>query len=124
MQAAKGGKRVAVIEAYDKIGGGCTHWGTIPSKALRFSIYSVIEAMNDPIIRELGDHLNPTFAQLRASSKSIISKHVSTRQTFYERNNVSVIQGKARFVDSRRVADKSKRISCSGQTDGPAIWKI
>ena len=72
MQAAKGGKRVAVIEAYERIGGGCTHWGTIPSKALRFSIYSVMEAMNNPIIRELGVHLNPTFAQLRASSKSII----------------------------------------------------
>jgi NAD(P) transhydrogenase len=38
MQAAKGGKTVAVIEAYSRIGGGCTHWGTIPSKALRFSI--------------------------------------------------------------------------------------
>ena len=38
MQAAKGGKSVAVIEAYSRIGGGCTHWGTIPSKALRFSI--------------------------------------------------------------------------------------
>ena len=62
MQSAKGGKRVAVIEAYGKIGGGCTHWGTIPSKALRFSIYSVMEAMNNPIIREMGVHLNPTLA--------------------------------------------------------------
>lgn len=33
MQSAKGGKRIAVIEAYEKFGGGCTHWGTIPSKA-------------------------------------------------------------------------------------------
>ena len=99
MQSAKEGRRVAVIEAYDKIGGGCTHWGTIPSKALRFSIYSVMEAMNNPILRELGVHLNPTFAQLRASSKSIIAKQVSMRQTFYERNNVPVIYGKASFVD-------------------------
>lgn len=100
MQAAKGGKRVAVVEAYDRIGGGCTHWGTIPSKALRFSIYSVMEAMNNPIVKELGVHLNPTFAQLRASSKSIISKQVSMRQTFYERNNVPVFHGKARFIDA------------------------
>lgn len=103
MQAAKGGKRVAVVEAYDRIGGGCTHWGTIPSKALRFSIYSVMEAMNNPIVKELGVHLNPTFAQLRASSKSIISKQVSMRQTFYERNNVPVFYGKARFLDPNTI---------------------
>ncbi len=103
MQASKGGKRVAVVEAYDRIGGGCTHWGTIPSKALRFSIYSVMEAMNNPIIKELGVHLNPTFAQLRASSKSIISKQVSMRQTFYERNNVPVFHGMARFVDPHTI---------------------
>ena len=35
MQAAKAKKRVAVVESYDRVGGGCTHWGTIPSKALR-----------------------------------------------------------------------------------------
>ncbi len=103
MQSAKEGRRVAVIEAYDKIGGGCTHWGTIPSKALRFSIYSVMEAMNNPIVRELGVSLNPTFAQLRSSSKAIISKQVSMRQTFYERNNVPVIRGKAKFVDANTV---------------------
>jgi NAD(P) transhydrogenase len=108
MQAAKGGKRVAVIEAYERIGGGCTHWGTIPSKALRFSIYSVMEAMNNPIIRELGVHLNPTFAQLRASSKSIIAKQVSMRQTFYERNNVPVIHGKARFIDANTLETDSE----------------
>ncbi len=103
MQSAKGGKQVAVIEAYHKIGGGCTHWGTIPSKALRFSIYSVMEAMNNPIVRELGIHLNPTLAQLRSSSRTIISKQVSMRQTFYERNNVPVIHGKARLIDANTV---------------------
>ena len=30
----KQGARVAVIERYNNVGGGCTHWGTIPSKAL------------------------------------------------------------------------------------------
>jgi NAD(P) transhydrogenase len=103
MQAAKGGRRTAVIEAYKQIGGGCTHWGTIPSKALRFSIYTAMEAMNNPIIRELGIHINPTFAQLRASSKSIIAKQVSMRQTFYERNNVPVLSGVAKFIDPHTI---------------------
>ncbi len=54
MQLSKGGRSVAVIERYEKIGGGCTHWGTIPSKALRFSIYSIMEAMNNPILKDMG----------------------------------------------------------------------
>ncbi len=59
MQSAKEGRSVAVVEAYDRIGGGGMHaLGNHPSKALRFSIYSVMEAMNNPIVRELGVHLN------------------------------------------------------------------
>ena len=112
MQASKGGKSVAVIESYKRIGGGCTHWGTIPSKALRFSIYSVMEAMNNPIIKELGVRVNPTLAQLRSSSKSIISRQESMRQTFYDRNNVPVIHGKAKFIDANTLEiDGELRIS-------------
>lgn len=39
VQAVKSGKKVAVIEKYDKVGGGCVHWGTLPSKSLRESAY-------------------------------------------------------------------------------------
>ena len=99
MQAAKADKKTAVIEAYKEIGGGCTHWGTIPSKALRFSIYSMMEAMNNTIVRDMGIHINPTIAQLRASSRSIINKQVEMRQRFYERNNVPVFHGYAKFID-------------------------
>ncbi len=103
MQCAKGGMKVAVIESYKKIGGGCTHWGTIPSKALRYAIYSINEALNNPIIREIGISVNPTFAQLRSSSKAIIAKQVQMRQTFYERNNVPIFAGRAVFVDSNTI---------------------
>ncbi|MFO0067835.1 MAG: Si-specific NAD(P)(+) transhydrogenase [Pirellulaceae bacterium] len=100
MQAAKGGKSVAVIEAYSRIGGGCTHWGTIPSKALRFSIYTVMESMNNPILKELGVNVSPTLMQLRASANSIIAKQASMRQAFYQRTGVPVLHGHARFIDA------------------------
>ena len=103
MQAAKEGKRVAVFERYARIGGGCTYWGTIPSKALRFSIYSIMEAINNPVVKQLGQRPSPTLAQLRASSRSIIAKQESMRQTFYDRNHVPVIQGQARFVDPHTI---------------------
>ena len=54
MQAAKHGKRVAVVERFDKIGGGCTHWATIPSKALRYAIFQMTEANHNPLFREAG----------------------------------------------------------------------
>ncbi len=103
MQAAKEGKRVAVFERYSHIGGGCTHWGTIPSKALRFSIYSIMEAINNPVVQEMGGRPTPTLAQLRASSRSIIAKQESMRQTFYQRNHVPIISGNAKFVDDHTV---------------------
>ncbi len=106
MQAAKGGKRVAVIERYSRIGGGCTHWGTIPSKSLRFSIYSIMEALNNPIIRDIGLRINPTFEQLRASSRAIISKQESMRLNFYDRNMVPVIH--VRLVSWTRIPLMSK----------------
>jgi NAD(P) transhydrogenase len=104
MQATKNGKRVAVIEKYHRIGGGCTHWGTIPSKALRFAIYSVMESMNNPILKDMGTRgRSVSFGQLRASSRSIISKQESMRQTFYDRNGVPVIQGHAKIIDANTV---------------------
>lgn len=83
MQAAKEGKRVAIFERYSRIGGGCTHWGTIHSKALRFSIHSIMEAIKNPVVQELGNRPSPTLAQLRSSSRSIIAKQESMRQAFY-----------------------------------------
>ncbi len=103
MQAAKEGKRVAIFERHARIGGGCTHWGTIPSKALRFSIFSIMEAINNPVVQEMGRPPTPTLAQLRASSRSIIAKQESMRQTFYDRNQVPIIHGEASFVDEHTV---------------------
>lgn len=100
MQAAKSDKRVAIFERYIRIGGGCTHWGTIPSKALRFAIFSTMEAMRNPLLHSAGIHVNPSMAELRASSRSIIARQEDMRQTFYARNNVPVIHGRAKFVNA------------------------
>lgn len=105
MQAAKADKRVAVFEQHTRIGGGCTHWGTIPSKALRFSIATIMDAMNNPIMKDMGLRINPTIDQLRQSSRSIIARQESMRQTFYDRNNVPVIHSHVRFIDPHTIED-------------------
>ncbi len=109
MQAAKGRKRVAVIERYSRIGGGCTHWGTIPSKSLRFSIYSIMEALNNPIIRDIGLRINPTFEQLRASSRAISSPSKVDAAEFLRPHMVPVIHGQARFVDAHTIDVEGER---------------
>ena len=47
---------------------------------------------------------SPTMAQLRRGTAAIISKQVSMRQSFYDRNHVPVYQGQARFVDEHSIS--------------------
>ncbi|TWU62384.1 MULTISPECIES: Si-specific NAD(P)(+) transhydrogenase [Crateriforma] len=103
MQAAKGGLRVGVAERYRQIGGGCTHWGTIPSKALRYAVTSTMRSLRNPVLREMGVNVSPSMAQLQRGTQSIIGKQVSMRQSFYDRNHVPVHRGQCRFVDEHTV---------------------
>lgn len=104
MQAAKGGLRVAVAERYRQIGGGCTHWGTIPSKALRYAITSTMNVLKNPSFRELGLNATPTLEQLKRGTQTIIGRQVTMRQSFYDRNNVTIYRGQARFVDEHSIS--------------------
>ncbi|TWT52836.1 Soluble pyridine nucleotide transhydrogenase [Rubripirellula amarantea] len=104
MQCAKGGMRVAVAERFRQIGGGCTHWGTIPSKALRHAITSTMTALKNPALREMGINTRPSLEQLRRGTQAIIGQQVTMRQSFYDRNDVPIYQGQARFVDEHSVS--------------------
>jgi len=103
MQLAKAGKKVVLVERYGRIGGGCTHWGTIPSKALRFAITQLTEAMANPILIESGFKPRPTIAQLTGTAQKVIAKQEAMRRTFYARNNVEIINGHARFADANTI---------------------
>jgi len=111
MQATKGGLRVAVAELYSQIGGSCTHRGTIPSKALRYTITSTVKAMTNPTIQAMGIHLSPTMDQLRKGSQTIISRQVNMRQSFYDRNGVPVLRGAAAFVDPHTITISGETIT-------------
>ncbi|MBI1899849.1 MAG: Si-specific NAD(P)(+) transhydrogenase [Planctomycetia bacterium] len=98
MQAAKSGRKVAAVERYHSIGGGCTHWTTIPSKSLRNAIFQMTSINKNPLYRECGLSLKLSFADLRRSARSVIDRQVEMRRTFYERNEAPVIHGQARFA--------------------------
>ena len=104
MQASKNGLSVAMIEKHPQIGGGCTHWGTIPSKALRQSIYKMTEVVKHPLFRACADPLATlAFPQLRESAAAIIQKQEAMRQGFYVRNRVPIFNGRAEFLDADHV---------------------
>ena len=112
MQAAKQGKRVAVIERYKSIGGGCTHWGTIPSKAIRHGIHQLTEVLGNPLYK--GNLRDFSFADLRQQADDVIRRQVSMRRGFYDRNDVEVIQGQARFTGPNTVqVDNAKTYSAA-----------
>ena len=103
MQAIKDGKSVAVVERYPVIGGGCTHWGTIPSKALRFAIYQMTEINQSAIFRQAGVSVNLSFPELRQGAARVLQQQVEMRSGFYERNGVRVVHGQARFLNPNEI---------------------
>lgn len=99
MMLAKQKQRVAMIEAYTYIGGGCTHRGTIPSKALRHCVSRLIEFNRNPLFRPKQTPHSLTFRDILRHSESVIHQQVNLRSAFYVRNHVHVIHGVAAFVD-------------------------
>jgi NAD(P) transhydrogenase len=100
MMLAKNHRKVAVVERYSEVGGGCTHWGTIPSKALRHAVKQLSDVRANPLLRSLHGELNVSFPELLATAGGVIEAQVAMRRRFYDRNKVPVLDGAARFVDA------------------------
>ncbi len=103
MTLVKAGRSVAVVERYHDVGGGCTHWGTIPSKTLRHTVQELADYRASPLFRELLAQTEITYPQLLEAAGSVINEQVDMRRGFYLRNRVKVIEGHARFVDPHTV---------------------
>lgn len=103
MNATKHGKRVAIIEDKPTVGGNCTHWGTIPSKALRHSVKQIITFNTNQMFRDIGEPRWFSFPRVLQNAHSVIDKQVKLRTQFYARNRVDLINGRAFFLDKNRL---------------------
>jgi NAD(P) transhydrogenase len=103
MMAAKNNLSCAVVERYIDVGGGCTHWGTIPSKALRHAVSTLADLRQNPLLHEYRRHLHLNYSDLLSSAGSVITRQVAMRRRFYEKNGVPVLEGSARFVDAQQL---------------------
>lgn len=107
MMAAKNHKRVALVERHFEVGGGCTHWGTIPSKALRHAVKILHDLRRNPLLKEFRAASQLTYPDLLASASRVIETQVMSRRRFYERNRVPLYAGEARFLDPHTIEVQS-----------------
>jgi NAD(P) transhydrogenase len=108
IQAAKAGKRVAVIERDRKVGGACVHTGTIPSKSLR-------EHAMRQRVRRVDLHSEPIESLLDGVGQTIAA-HDAYMAAQLERNHIALLRGRASFLDShtlamRRIDGSQARVS-------------
>lgn len=109
MMLAKGGNKVAMVERYGEIGGGCTHWGTIPSKSLRQAVQQVADYRNDPLLRRIVGPVEIAYPDLLKRAESVIAQQTSMRERFYYRNDVDIVNGHGRFVDGNTLEVETGR---------------
>jgi len=111
MRAVKSDLRVAVVEDQDKVGGSCTHLGTIPSKALRYQIRQVIRHHRNPLLREMRVPVEDRWERMVERSREAIDAQVAVRTGYYLRNRIPVFSGQGRLDGPGRVRvdDRSGR---------------
>src|SRR5450759_4205928 len=114
IQGAKCGRRVAVIEQREIVGGACVNTGTIPSKTMREAVmhlsgfqYQGIYGTNYHVKEKI------TMADLGFRVNQVIKTEVDVTQAQLTRNGVEVITGRAGFLDATHVRVENSR----GQSD-------
>ena len=103
MKLAKSGKRVAIVDMREQLGGNCTHVGTIPSKALRQTASSIIRYQRDPMFQKVGDWKQFTMKQVLRNAHKVIQLQVDTHSRFYDRNKIDIYHGRAYVQDKNTI---------------------
>lgn len=103
VQAAKLGKRVAIVERHRMIGGVCLHTGTVPSKTFREAVLALMAAPRldhgVPVERP-----RPSMPDLIHRVNGVIERELDVVARQLSRNNVDLITGSARFLDPHTIA--------------------
>jgi len=103
VQAAKLGKRVAIVERQRMVGGVCLHTGTVPSKTFREAVLSLTHvpalAGGTPVERP-----RPTMRDLLHRVNQVIERELDVVARQLSRNGVDLVSGTASFVDPHMVS--------------------
>jgi NAD(P) transhydrogenase len=113
IQGAKSGRKVAVIEKREVLGGACINTGTIPSKTMREAVmhlsgyqYQSIYGMNYRLKEKI------TMSDLSFRVQHVIKTEVDVTQAQLSRNNIEVLFGTASFTSPNTIkVTNSKGVS-------------
>jgi NAD(P) transhydrogenase len=104
LNAAKLGKRVAIVERAASVGGVCIHTGTIPSKAIREAVLHLTGIRERSVYGDsyaVKQHI--TMADLLYRCRHVVKTEVDVIRNQMMRNNVSMLFGTAAFVDAHTI---------------------
>jgi NAD(P) transhydrogenase len=100
IQTAKLGRRVAVVERPNHVGGVCTNTGTVPSKTLRAAALDLTGLLQKDMY---GDAYRVktqiTIEDLFWRTRRVIDRETEVIRDQLSRNRVDLLTGTARFVD-------------------------
>ena len=123
LNAAKLGKRVAVVERVTSVGGVCIHTGTIPSKAIREAVLHLTGIRERSVYGDsyaVKHHI--TMSDLLYRCHHVIRTEVDVIRSQMDRNNVTMLFGTASFQDPHTI-----RIARGGEGDldgGPEAMEV
>lgn len=102
--AAKLGKRVAMVEKGNMLGGVCVNTGTIPSKTLREAVL-YLTGMNQRELYGASYRVkeNITPADLLARTQHVITKEIEVVRSQLLRNRVELLVGVGSFLDEHTI---------------------
>src|SRR5438105_3833296 len=110
IQGAKFGKRVALIEKREMVGGACINTGTIPSKTIREAVlhlsgyqYQSIYGMNYRVKEKI------TMADLSFRVQGVIKTEIDVTMAQLSRNGIDVLTGMASFLDPNHLRVEGAR---------------
>lgn len=104
IQGAKAGKRVAIIEKRNAVGGVCINTGTIPSKTMREAVLHLSGFYSrDFYGANRGEAPAATMSDVLFRVQRVVENEVSVTQDQLRRNGVEVIHGAATFTDAHHL---------------------
>lgn len=101
IQGAKAGKRVAIIEREQGVGGACVYRGTIPSKTLRESAVQVEHLKRSAAVLDFQLRQDLSVASLMHRLDAVRRSHGRYMLDQLTRNGVMLFHGRARFASDR-----------------------
>ena len=105
IQAAKLGKKTAVIEKQQCIGGACIETGTIPSKTFREAVRRLYTQpqLDGADTDVYATRMRPTMPQLISHVGRVMQREMHIIRDALGRNDVELLHGLASFVEPHTV---------------------